>query len=362
MASAGSAANANAAAKFWDHFQEQKECIKSMVASNQDASQHVRDLDEALREAFIYLPTYDQKHFIKDLEELRGLLHKRNEPKRFGFRFKNASTKPNRDKPAAAPTASPENTNSKSADAEAGNGASVAVDQPASSTSSNKASLYTFADIKNEWVEARPEPLCARKAGMLAAAEPTDGELRDISDSVLDLRRISGSLRALNCHRIKNSVVICDPFSGSATIRDSQNCIFVMGVRQLRLENSRMVDVYVYCTSHPIIEKSSGVSFSAYPAAVETDETRSAFAHSKLSEMPDLHHMVDDFNWLKRQPSPNWSVHNRPLGKEDWALVNGSERALGRIKELLPAARTAPDGDLQGWATWKRRLGPRQRL
>ncbi|KAJ1807505.1 hypothetical protein LPJ56_004903, partial [Coemansia sp. RSA 2599] len=103
MASAGSAANADAAAKFWGLFQQQKEEIKEMASKDQDITQRLRSLDSSLREAFIYLPAYDQKQFTRDLDELRALLHKRGaassgssaavssgQSRVGGFRFKSA--------------------------------------------------------------------------------------------------------------------------------------------------------------------------------------------------------------------------------------------------------------------------------
>ncbi|KAJ2878184.1 hypothetical protein H4R27_005921, partial [Coemansia aciculifera] len=134
---------------------------------------------------------------------------------------------------------------------------------------------------------------------------PTDCELRDITNSVVDLRPISHSLRALNCHRIQNSIVICGPFAGSVTVRDSNNCVLVLGARQFRLENSQGVDVYLYCTSHPIIEKSSGIRFASYPTELRTPHIEQEFGTSQLGLQPNSFDRVDDFNWLKRQASPN---------------------------------------------------------
>ncbi|KAJ1931746.1 hypothetical protein FBU59_006608, partial [Linderina macrospora] len=93
MASAGSMANASAAGKFYEHFRAEYSAIKTTLASDKaEATQRLRQLDLALREANIYLPAYDQKHLTNDLEELRALLHKQNEAKRFGFKFKKATT------------------------------------------------------------------------------------------------------------------------------------------------------------------------------------------------------------------------------------------------------------------------------
>ncbi|KAJ2889944.1 hypothetical protein GGI21_006368, partial [Coemansia aciculifera] len=134
---------------------------------------------------------------------------------------------------------------------------------------------------------------------------PTDCELRDISNCIIDLRPISHSLRALNCHRIQNSVIISGPFAGSVTVRDSSSCALVLGARQFRLENSQSVSVFLYCTSHPIIEKSSGVRFAPYPVELQSSRVEQEFSTSQLALQPNSFDQVDDFNWLKRQASPN---------------------------------------------------------
>ncbi|KAJ1936559.1 hypothetical protein EC988_008162, partial [Linderina pennispora] len=153
MASAGSMANASAAGKFYEHFRAEYATIKSTIASDRsEAAQRLRQLDIALREANIYLPAYDQKHLTKDLEELRALLHKQSETKRFGFKFKKATTT-SKVQPKKAEELQPE--------------------QAASSTDSPDS--YVFKDIAGEWVV--PEPRSAANAS-------TDGELRDISESV----------------------------------------------------------------------------------------------------------------------------------------------------------------------------------
>ncbi|KAJ2049036.1 hypothetical protein H4S04_003471 [Coemansia sp. S16] len=326
MASAGSAANAAAAAKFWDYFQQQKEAINALaVLSKDDASQKIRDLDSSLREAFIYLPPYDQKRLSKDLDELRGQHHQqRSTSKQQGFKFKSAVAKPNN----ALATASSSVT-------------AAASEQPSSADSDGQASppatgpSHKYTGISNSWVVADMLSLL----GEVGTASPTDCELRDITNSVVDLRPISQSLRALNCHRIQNSIVICGPFAGSVTVRDSNNCVLVLGARQFRLENSQGVDVYLYCTSHPIIEKSSGIRFAPYPAELRTPRIEQEFGTSQLGLQPNSFDRVDDFNWLKRQASPNWSIPQASAlpSADVWSLLDDASKPRAKLIQALVA-------------------------
>ncbi|KAJ1895995.1 hypothetical protein LPJ71_006629 [Coemansia sp. S17] len=326
MASAGSAANAAAAAKFWDYFQQQKEAINALaVLSKDDASQKIRDLDSSLREAFIYLPPYDQKRLSKDLDELRGQHHQqRSTSKQQGFKFKSAVAKPNN----ALATASSSVT-------------AAASEQPSSADSDGQASppatgpSHKYTGISDSWVVADMLSLL----GEVGTASPTDCELRDITNSVVDLRPISQSLRALNCHRIQNSIVICGPFAGSVTVRDSNNCVLVLGARQFRLENSQGVDVYLYCTSHPIIEKSSGIRFAPYPAELRTPRIEQEFGTSQLGLQPNSFDRVDDFNWLKRQASPNWSIPQASAlpSADVWSLLDDASKPRAKLIQALVA-------------------------
>ncbi|KAJ1719752.1 hypothetical protein LPJ53_005531 [Coemansia erecta] len=337
MASAGSAANAEAASKFWSYFQHQKESIKAMYADNQDISQSVRELDIKLREAFIYLPSYDQKQFTRDLDELRALLHRKGSntssatsatgssgiKSKAGFRFKSAVSRPGSalQKPAEVP-ATP--TESKTA-------------EHATDTSTS----FGFAGVNEHWVTADPQDQ--------VAGTQTDCELRDIRNSVIDLRPISSSIRALNCHRIENTLIICGPFAGSATVRDSKNCTLVLGVRQFRMENSTDIDVFVHCASHPIIERSLGVRFAPYPSVLRSSDTAAAaeFEASGLGALPNMYESVDDFNWLRRQASPNWSIYKHNGDDESertkWEpIINSSKLREVSLQKLLPQNQERP--------------------
>ncbi|KAJ2854404.1 hypothetical protein GGI22_004507 [Coemansia erecta] len=332
MASAGSNANASAAQQFWDYFHKQKRTIDEKIANSEDVSQMVRGLDLALREALVYLPPYDQKQLSKELESLRLAVQQQGRRAAEGstcgkagggFRFKSAKTTTKlavktiqaNDGIQFPPTSQP-NTGV----------ATAATDNKQANVSSiNSNSSFVFANLTGERkVVSVPQT---------AESDDTDCELRDISNSIIDLRQISGSLRALNCHRLRNSIILCGPFAGSATIRDSVNCVLVLGVQQMRLENSTHIDVYLHCSSRPIIERSSAIQFATYPSSLSPQCTSSANS-SGLLALPNMFDNVDDFNWLKRQHSPNWSVHASPIGSSAWSTFETD--TLDDLLRLLP--------------------------
>ncbi|KAJ1667190.1 hypothetical protein IW140_001555 [Coemansia sp. RSA 1813] len=332
MASAGSNANASAAQHFWDYFHGQKRLIDEKIAEREDVSQMVRDLDIALREALVYLPPYDQKTLSKDLESLRLAVQQKQQQQRRtadgkprgklgaggGFKFKSAKTKPVSfavKKTQGVPDI--DNDSNQLLSLQPSNVSIVGV---ATSTdgiqtggsSSNSPSSFAFTHISNGWKIVH-EPQTAEND-----RDQTDCELRDISNSIVDLRHVSDSLRALNCHQLHNSIVICGPFAGSATIRDSTNCIVAVGVQQMRLENSAHIDTYLHCSSRPIIEKSSAIRFAPY-SPLCSQHSSSSSAASDLLALPNMFNNVDDFNWLRRQHSPNWTINPLPLDSTEWA-------------------------------------------
>lgn len=79
------------------------------------------------------------------------------------------------------------------------------------------------------------------------------------------------------------------------------------------------VTVYLHCTSRPIIEDCSGVKFTTLPQTHldlrqlgnpnnSSEPGSSQQQQSLLHDSPNLYDQVDDFKWLKSEPSPNWKV------------------------------------------------------
>ncbi|KAJ2713252.1 hypothetical protein H4R19_002344 [Coemansia spiralis] len=286
-------------------FHQQSGQIRAAVSEGQDGRTLLRALDSALREALIFLPPYDQQKLAAELDALRRLVHADRAPGAragAGFRFRSAG--------ATRPGLLPSTPRAEPASAAASTGPPAPLAADAS---------LVFAHITDQWVVA-----AARDP-----AQPGDCELRDVRNCVVDLRRASGALRALNCHGIENTIILCGVLAGSVTIRGAVRCLMVLGAHQLRFENSHNVDAYVFCSSHPIIEKSSAMRFAQYPP-----ELHPGPVDPKPNNMYD---QVHDFNWLRRQPSPNWSLDAPPAQLQVlWPLVDGPDQPLAAALQLLP--------------------------
>ncbi|KAJ2771005.1 hypothetical protein IWQ57_002404 [Coemansia nantahalensis] len=302
-------ANASAAGAFWEQFREQSAQIRAAAAAQQDARTQLRELDGALREALIYLPPYDQQKLAGELDALRQLVHASGAPpaRAGGFKFRAAGA--TRAGLPSAPRTEP------AAAADAGSGSAAATGAVAATDAS-----LVLAHIADQWVVA--------PAG--DPARPGDCELRDVRRCVVDLRAASGALRAVNCHNIEDTVVLCGMVGGSVTVRGAARCLVVVGARQLRFESSHHVDAHVFCSSHPVIEKSSAMRFAPCPPRLLA---------GAAGQTPNLVGQVHDFNWLRRQASPNWSLDAPAAALHALCpLADGLDRPLAAALQLLPAA------------------------
>lgn len=70
---------------------------------------------------------------------------------------------------------------------------------------------------------------------------------------------------SLTIKGVKESLVICGQVDGPAHITGVEHSVIVVSCRQFRMHNCADVDVYLSCTSNPIIEDCSRIRFSRIP-------------------------------------------------------------------------------------------------
>lgn len=184
--------------------------------------------------------------------------------------------------------------------------------------------------------------------------------LTSVRGCVVDLSALSpqssAPFAALTIKNAKASLLVCGVVNGPAHITAVEDSVLVMTCRQFRMHECRNVDVYLSCSSHPIIEDCSGIRFAPLPDTYVSDPfsfpnfsqrtnklsretvidrpadciiqriarpwSSSALQDSNTSASdsdpttqslssstePDLWSQVDDFKWLKQEASPNWSL------------------------------------------------------
>ncbi|KAF2096483.1 hypothetical protein NA57DRAFT_43124 [Rhizodiscina lignyota] len=125
------------------------------------------------------------------------------------------------------------------------------------------------------------------------------------------------SFAGLTLKSIKDSLLVCGRVDGPAHVTELSNCVVVVACGQFRMHACQKVDVYLECGSRPIIEDCEEVRFA--PLSKVKQANGEAFTKQNMWDQ------VDDFKWLKQEPSPHWSV------------VPESERVADEIwREKLP--------------------------
>jgi hypothetical protein len=83
--------------------------------------------------------------------------------------------------------------------------------------------------------------------------------------------------------------------------------------------------------SRPIIENSTGITFAAYPRVIA--ETLGIDAREEDWYVKGL---VEDFNWLRREHSPNWSIAEK-TGDDIWSTVleNLGKKEVDAVIDLV---------------------------
>lgn len=139
-----------------------------------------------------------------------------------------------------------------------------------------------------------------------AANATSSGTLSNLRRCVVDMSVPTASGRpfaGLTLKNIKESLIVCGHVNGAAHITNVSDSTIVVASRQFRMHESCNCDVYLLTTSRPIIEDCSKIHFAPLPTAyvLEGDE-----------KIENQWQQVDDFKWLKPEPSPNWSMLDMP--------------------------------------------------
>jgi len=100
------------------------------------------------------------------------------------------------------------------------------------------------------------------------------------------------------------------------------------------MHDSRNTKVFLSCSSRPIIENSQGIEFAGIPGAI-----RDLLGTGEQREEWLAKEMIEDFNWLRRDHSPNWRIVRETEGDVDWhrvvEMANEGPSSRERILELV---------------------------
>ncbi|PRP74992.1 beta-tubulin cofactor C [Planoprotostelium fungivorum] len=131
-----------------------------------------------------------------------------------------------------------------------------------------------------------------------------DNRICNLRDEKLNLT--SKHYDTLHIFNLEGCQLYCGAISGSILIENCNRCTFVFGARQVRIHTSKSVDFYIFVKSSPIIEFCENIRVAPYNLQFEGREEQ--FEKAAFVEQENKWDQMEDFNWLKAAPSPNWSV------------------------------------------------------
>lgn len=198
------------------------------------------------------LPNSKLKFFQAQISELTAKCQSASAGQKKKFAFKNIP------KPNSVPATIPRSLDLKP--------------EPTAELFSSNALLLT--DISNRIV--RPQ------------TNKTDLSIENLSNCIVILSDIKTT--SLFLKNLKNSVIISKEIAGSLYVESLADCHLTSSSTQLRIHDTKNTYFHSSVSSNAIIEDSSSIKFCKFPFSYE-------------SVLPK----VDDFNWLQKSPSPNFT-------------------------------------------------------
>lgn len=102
-----------------------------------------------------------------------------------------------------------------------------------------------------------------------ASRATSSGALTRLDGCIVDMSVLTASggapFAGLAMKNIKRSLIIAGHVDGAAHITGVEDSILVVASRQVRMHDCKNVDIYLHCSSRPIIEDCSNVRFSPIP-------------------------------------------------------------------------------------------------
>lgn len=288
----------------------------------------IERLSHEVKDASSYIPAYDQRTYgeaIKALnEKLQGIRNTFAPPKKFQFKTarKNPSAISLSD---AAELAQQNKLRVPGYQSDTSNSTSFAptpLDKLSPTEEKTEQDLLINKNIQgvkqedSEGTSAIHKPSFSNASSVTISYHnglhiilPTSASHATSSGTVSNLRRCvvdlsppttnGGPFASLILKNIKDSLIVCGRVNGPIHITGVENSVIVISCRQYRMHGSKNVDVYLYCSSRPIIEDCEEIRFASLPETYSTPET---------SNTPNQYDQIDDFKWLKSEPSPHFNL------------------------------------------------------
>ncbi|KAI8800287.1 tubulin binding cofactor C-domain-containing protein [Cladochytrium replicatum] len=294
--------------EFYGAFARERNDIASQIqaldadpSAAEDVHKRLLSLEKRVTESFGSLPTYDQQQYMRSIKELSDELvtkKKGNTPKA-KFSFKRAP------KVASSIVATP--TESEATEKTNNSERSRTIDSvPSNALALINQSTRLLTPKTNP--ESQQDIYIHNLDGCFVLPDQSSNTGQPIG--------------AVHIKKLTRCIVILGPVSGSLLVDECAESILIVACRQFRMHNSRNTKLYIHVPSHPIIEDCTAIKFgplslAEYPRQFSPEE---ACHHANLDSV-NKYDCVEDFNWLRQGPSPNWNL----LGPEEFFKLEASE-------------------------------------
>ncbi|KAG0644155.1 tubulin binding cofactor C-domain-containing protein [Tuber brumale] len=276
----------------------------------------ISTLSDVVKDASSYLPAYDQRSYSG---QIRGLSDKLSETRKaitptqkFSFKSKG------KDIAAAIGGAMKSSTSSSS------------TPQTESTTPASdqlEADNLTISSLIGKYTAYTQPPASSSSSSLL---------LSDISTSIILFPTTKTPLfSSAAVKNVTNTLLfLSGAINGPIHLTSLSNTTILVACRQFRMHDAENVDVYLLCSSRPIIENCWGIRFA--PLDVDVG--------GEWESVKNLWDQVDDFKWLKSGHSPNWEVMGEEVrigrggweGVGAWGIGDGNEeREEKAVREVL---------------------------
>jgi len=108
----------------------------------------------------------------------------------------------------------------------------------------------------------------------------TPCSLQKLTGCVVDLSvptTATTPFASLTINSVSSSFLLCGPVAGPAHITGMKGSVLVIKCRQFRMHECENVDVYLHCSSRPIIEDCKGIRFAVLPKFYVCPRSRLGF-------------------------------------------------------------------------------------
>ncbi|CAO3624979.1 unnamed protein product [Cunninghamella echinulata] len=278
---------------FWIEFKMKNNVINTFIFEHfNNILQKINQLDKRITKATEYIPSYDERQYALQIRELNSLLdaaRKELTPKpKFSFKSKLNKTK--------TPVTIINNTTlTKDSD-------NIKKEEEIVHDTEN---TITFNGISNQ-------VLLLSNQSIINNNNNIDISLSQLEKCVIWLINDSIEISTIHIKNVKKCIIVCGIVKGSVLIYGLENSIISVGCHQFRMHDACNVEVLLNVSSRPIMEDSNCISIG--------DLVNNKSSSNYFDQM-------EDFNWLKQQASPNWTLMKNDRKEQ---LIKLTQRMIGQ--------------------------------